>query len=150
MMTDLIALALASGAVIDVWFNGSLFSGWLGFFQVKAETPPPETPPSEQPSNDSVASDSKDDMAGDPLPASMQIADKVLPDWFATLMSCPFCLSYHVPFWLGFFLLLPAWLCPDPLSSIYRLPLYALAATRLGNLLNGALPPHLRYFRSKE
>lgn len=59
------------------------------------------------------------------------------------LTGCGFCLSYHVGFWLVA-LMAPGWLW----GGYWRLPsylVYALAATRLANLLNAALPEELRH-----
>jgi hypothetical protein len=60
------------------------------------------------------------------------------------LLMCPFCKSYHVPFWL-----LVTLLAGDAIGATIgagvRLVVYALAATRLSNLLDGFLPPRMRY-----
>jgi hypothetical protein len=60
------------------------------------------------------------------------------------LINCPFCKSYHAPFYL--FLLL---LAGNNIGGIFdvcvRLVIYSLAATRLGNVLDGLLPKESRY-----
>jgi hypothetical protein len=60
------------------------------------------------------------------------------------LLMCPFCKSYHVPFWL-----LVALLAGDTIGVTIgtgvRLVVYGLAATRLSNLVDGLLPPRMRY-----
>lgn len=60
------------------------------------------------------------------------------------LVLCPFCKSYHVPFYLlGAILLGDA--CGATIGIVVRLVVYSLAATRLSNLLDGFLPPRMRY-----
>ena len=60
------------------------------------------------------------------------------------LLLCPFCKSYHVPFWLYVALLLGDWFGAT-IGAGVRLIVYALAATRLSNLVDGLMPPRLRY-----
>lgn len=60
------------------------------------------------------------------------------------LLMCPFCKSYHIPFWLLVALLLGDWIGAT-IGAGVRLVVYALAATRLSNLLDGLLPPRMRY-----
>lgn len=60
------------------------------------------------------------------------------------LLLCPFCKSYHVPFWLFVALLLGDWFGVT-IGAVVRLVVYALAATRLSNIIDGLMPPRLRY-----
>lgn len=60
------------------------------------------------------------------------------------LLMCPFCKSYHIPFYLILALLLGSWLGAT-IEAVVRLFVYSLAATRLANLLDGFLPPRMRY-----
>jgi hypothetical protein len=60
------------------------------------------------------------------------------------LLMCPFCKSYHVPFWL-FVVLLAGDGIGATIGGVARLVIYALAATRVSNLLDGFLPPRMRY-----
>lgn len=60
------------------------------------------------------------------------------------LLMCPFCKSYHVPFWLFVLLLAGDWIGAT-IGAVVRLVVYALAATRVSNLLDGFLPPRMRY-----
>jgi hypothetical protein len=60
------------------------------------------------------------------------------------LLMCPFCKSYHVPFWL-FVALLAGDATSATIGAIVRLVVYALAATRVSNLLDGFLPAPMRY-----
>lgn len=142
---DFLALILAGGAVLDGWFNGSIFASWLGFFQVKAESP------ITAPIDNSTADDTDEALPEETLPLGMRIADQVLPRIVAELVTCHFCLSYHVSFWLAVICLGPPVGWPDtPGILLCKLPLYALAATRAGNLLNGLLPVLLKYERQSK
>lgn len=140
---DFIVITLATGAVIDVWFNGSIFTEWRAYLQARLDG-------NEEPdSSDSVddPSDSDIEDGGEELPFMMRIADKVIPDFVIELLSCPFCFSYHVP-WIGLvlFYLVPSALSVSPSwIFLWHLPVYSLAATRLSNLINGLLPKELHY-----
>lgn len=50
-----------------------------------------------------------------------------------SLLSCPFCLSYHIPFWLLGYTLLISILLPEPWSLVFKLPIYSLAVTFVVN-----------------
>jgi hypothetical protein len=113
---DTLLAVFASGAILDVWFNGSIFSNWQAKLQFIADEEP------------------------DPSRALTQL--------FAKLLTCSFCLSYHVPLWF----LAPLVIlvnCLDPsrpiLALLLRFPLYWLAIVRISNLLDGLLPNRLRY-----
>lgn len=60
------------------------------------------------------------------------------------LVLCPFCKSYHVPVYLFGAILLGDW-CGVTIGAVARLFVYSLAATRLSNLIDGFLPPSMRY-----
>lgn len=60
------------------------------------------------------------------------------------LVNCPFCKSYHVPFYLGLLLLAGAY-CGPGLHAAARLVIYSLAATRLGNIIDSLLPETAKY-----
>lgn len=60
------------------------------------------------------------------------------------LLVCPFCKSYHIPVYLLCLLLLTRWLHPVA-GSIAAVLVYGLAATRLSNIIDGLLPPSMRY-----
>lgn len=60
------------------------------------------------------------------------------------LLMCPFCKSYHLPLYMLAALLLGDYLGAT-IGAGVRLVVYALAATRLVNLLDGLLPPRLRH-----
>jgi hypothetical protein len=60
------------------------------------------------------------------------------------LINCPFCKSYHVPLYL-FLLLMAATWAGGITETVVRTVLYSLAATRLGNVLDGTMPKDSRY-----
>jgi len=60
------------------------------------------------------------------------------------LLMCPFCKSYHVPFYLGVMILLGDW-AGATIGAVARLLVYSLAATRISNIVDGLLPPNLQY-----
>lgn len=60
------------------------------------------------------------------------------------LLLCPFCQSYHVPFYLYLLLLLTTYLSGN-VGAGYRVVLLALAATRLGNIINSVMPSGAKY-----
>jgi len=140
-LLDFLVLALAAGAVTDCWFNGSLFVNWRAFFQVKAGGP---TPPLQV---DGAGSEPQEDIAEEPLPWLMRLADRALPSFVAELLSCPFCFSFHAPLWLALLFFVPAAFASEPWDLLCKLLVYCLAATRIGNILNGLLPEWLRYER---
>lgn len=60
------------------------------------------------------------------------------------LIMCPFCKSYHVPLYLLLLLLAADW-AGSTMAAVARVLIYSLAATRIGNLIDGLLPPRMRY-----
>lgn len=60
------------------------------------------------------------------------------------LLGCAYCESYHVPVYL-----LAALVGADYVSSwaglLVRVFIYGWAATRIGNIIDGLLPPRMRY-----
>lgn len=171
---DFIVLTLAASAIVDVWFNGSIFADWRAFFQSKADDP------IDEPITDTTASQDDEEDEGDPLPWLMQLADKWVPRPIAELVSCSFCFSHHTP-WVvgllfvfaevveaiyappivpemggGFWINLCEWTIRpvaqpypfvQPLVLLIKLPAYSLAATRLGSMLNSYLPREAKYHR---
>jgi hypothetical protein len=63
---------------------------------------------------------------------------------FLELVNCPFCKSYHVPFYL-FALLVISGMLSNTLHIVARLVIYSLAATRLGNIIDSLLPETAKY-----
>lgn len=147
---DFIVLTLAASAIVDVWFNGSIFADWRAFFQSKADDP------DDEPITDTPASQDEEEWEGDPLPWLMQLADKWVPRPIAELLTCSFCLSHHTPWLVGLLLMFPAFviltLTTEESSRwwlvaawVLKLPAYSLAATRLGNIVNSYLPKKAKY-----
>lgn len=63
---------------------------------------------------------------------------------FYELLTCPFCQSYHVPLYLFLLLWLSAAISPLA-GNVAQTIVYALAATRIGNVLNSLLPLTAKY-----
>ena len=107
---DFVMIFLATGALVNAWMlTGGLFEGWRDFLAAWGE------PEGVSPRSDAVR------------------------QFFAKLLTCRICLTYHVSFWLLVLFYLPSslWLSP-PWAVVWLLPVYALAATRL-SLLVGML-----------
>ena len=107
---DLIAVALATGAIIEVWHKGSVFALTRAYVQAK---------------NDSAKHGS-------------------FRGLWTELLLCPFCKSYHIPFYLYAAMLSGDWL-GGIVAVLPRMLVYSLAATRLSNLIDGLLPLRMRY-----
>lgn len=70
--------------------------------------------------------------------------DNTLKGKALELLTCPFCQSYHAPFYL-FLILLAATYAGGIMSAIVHALVYGLAATRLGNIVNHLLPEGAKY-----
>lgn len=81
----------------------------------------------------------------EPFTGYLAVLDRWVPNWVGAMLSCEFCFSYHACFWFGLAFWVPSLFLAEPWSMLIKFPLYALAATRLGNILTGMLPPRLRY-----
>lgn len=60
------------------------------------------------------------------------------------LIMCPFCKSYHIPVYLFLLLLAGDWI-GGTIAALVRVVVYGLAATRIGNLIDGLLPNKMKY-----
>lgn len=109
-IVDFIALVFAASAVVDAWFNGSIFADRRAYFQAL-------------------------DDGGSKL---------------GELMSCRFCFSHHTPWILAALFFVPGLFVPEPWGFVLKLPVYSLAATRIGNIINACLPDDARYERGEE
>lgn len=138
-LLDFLALTLAASAVVDVWFNGSILAGPLAYCQARAD----DTEAADYEAE--AESDSAADAGG-----GVRLADLVIPTWLCKLLSCAFCLSHHTPWLLAALFYVPGLFLEPPWSLILKVPLYSLAATRLGNILNAAAPASTQYDRYKE
>jgi hypothetical protein len=141
---DFLVLTLASSGLLELWFKGSIFASVRSLAEIKDEDfwHPPE-PVSTSPEAAFVA-EHDDTVEETPLPWPLRLYD-LLPNWVGALMICRLCLSYQTPFWLGLLLWVPSLWLPDTWGSLLKFPLYALAASRAGNILTGVLPAALQY-----
>lgn len=143
-IVDFIALIFAASGWVDLWFNGSLFDEWRAYFQARDDFTEDEDYPDDNPSCSLSAPDPEP-----PRPLWMWLFDW-LPDWFCELVSCKFCFSHHTPWLLAMFFLLPAMFVPAGWAFVLKVPVYCLAATRIGNIINAYVPTDARYDRGTE
>ena len=171
---DFIVLTLAASAVVDVWFNGSLFASWRSYFQSVAD----DSDDDYQEEIEEAEGHTNVEAEEEKLPLAMRVADKVIPRPVAELMTCSFCLSHHTPWLVGLlFLMAKAVECylvepvapnltggywpglhewslrstepqhpyKDLIVFVLKLPAYSLAATRIGNIINACVPKEAKY-----
>lgn len=60
--------------------------------------------------------------------------------FFGTLLTCNFCLPYHIAFWTLVLLWLPGIFLGEPWHTVSRVPLYAFAATTVIHFLQQTRP----------
>lgn len=136
---DFIVLSLAAGALVHVWFRGSIFTELRAYTEIRTELPPDD-----ELLNDMPAPAESDDRASVPL--WMRLGDRVLPTFVCELLVCHFCLSHHTPYILALLFFLPSLFVTAPWAVfLFKLPVYSLAATRLGNILNAIVPSTVKY-----
>jgi len=128
-LVDFLALIFAHAAVVDVWRNGSIFATGRAYMEAKADADP---------------EDDEDD--GVETAFSLWL---LIPRPIAELLNCPYCLSHHTPWVLAVAFLFTATLVVEPWSFLLKLPVYSLAATRIGNIINEMVPEGARYRRSE-
>jgi len=107
-LLDFVMLFLATGALVNAWMHkDGIFEGLRDAISAWGE-PRHETP---------------------------TLRDK-MRNSSARLLNCRVCLTYHAAFWLIVLFYVPShlWLSP-PWATIWRLPVWALAATRLSLLV---------------
>ncbi len=135
---DFTVLILAASGLVDVWMNGGIFAEWRALFQDKADAEPPSV--------EAVAADDDEGDDGEELSFAMRLADRIVPKWMASLFSCPFCLSHYTPWVLALLCFFPALLVEATwLAFLLKLPVYSLAATRAGNIINALMPEEDKY-----
>ncbi len=124
---DFVAVAFASGAVLDAWANGSIFDALRDYVRRRAdgEIGPPSVPPGELPEGVEIV-----------YPIWAKILDRVVPRFFMLAWDCLFCASYHAAAYLLLVFYVPSVFLPHPWSVLVKLPIYSLAATRVANLLS--------------
>lgn len=142
-LLDLIVLLLAASVVVDVWRNGSIFEQPRAYVEARVGGGGFEVPDAEE---------AGEPMPGDPYgvtePQSwcMWAADTFMPDWLCALLDCSYCLSFHTPWLLALLFYFPPLFLTSPwLVWLWKLPVYSLAATRVGNIINACLPASERY-----
>jgi len=136
---DFTALILAASGWVDVWTNGSIFADWRALMQDKADE--------DGATQITTGGDDEQD-EGEPLPFLMRLADKIVPVWMADLLSCWFCFSHHTPYLLALVCVFPTlFVSTTWVVFLLKLPLYSLAATRAGTIINSLVPESARYDR---
>lgn len=167
---DFVVLILAAGALVDVWFRGSLFENAKAYAEARADV---------EGVTDVENVEDVDDEDYHAVPrhrcrtwycfitsAAWHIRTwwnrhaedsdgflvklvSHLPRWLCELMTCWYCLSHHTPYIIALFTFVPGLICVacgwTLLGMLFKLPAYCLAATRAGILINELLPPRARY-----
>jgi len=109
-LVDLIAVTLATGAIIEVWHKGSIFATPRAYAQAIQDV-------------------------------AKHGSFRAL---WTELLNCPFCKSYHIPFYLFLGLCLADYF--GGIASVgVRAIVFGLAATRASNLIDGLLPTRMQY-----
>ncbi len=136
-LLDFLVLCLAASAVVDVWFNGSIFAEWRAYAEALDDTEPC--------CNEELPTDI-------PLePIALHMRWMVwLPSRVLTLILCRYCFSHHTPWIVAVTCFVPGLFLADPWAALCKLPAYCLAATRLGNIINACIPKNAQYFREQE
>lgn len=132
---DFIVLTFAASAIVDTWRNSSLFA--MGRAVLEAREDDLEDWPAE--------SESSYPAPGLPTPWYWQS----IPVFFAKMLNCPFCFSHHTPWILAVLFFLPALWLTGTWAWLLKLPVYSLAATRLGTIINACVPDGAKYERNK-
>ena len=130
---DFFALTLAASALVDVWRNGSIFATGRAVLEAKVD----------EEGDWSTESESSYPPPGLPTPWYW----RMIPAFFARILNCPFCLSHHTPWVLAVLFFLPALWCTGTWAWVLKLPVYSLAATRLGTIINACVPEGAKYAR---
>jgi hypothetical protein len=121
---DFFICALAASAVVDIWFNGSIFADQRQLIDAR----------------DAWCCLHKDPQE-DTAPRSFDADTGVIDTWvnkcpclLAQLLNCAHCLSFHTPLWImGWYF--GVTIFHPVLTFILRLPVFSLAAGRLMNII---------------
>lgn len=134
---DFIALTFAASAIVDAWKNGSIFATGRAFMQAKEDY-----------DGDSTDEDDEDDepIVGEQTTWSAWL---LVPRFFAEMLNCAFCTSHHTPWVLALVFYFPSLFVISPWDFLLKLPIYSLAATRLGTIINAYVPREARYDRDE-
>jgi hypothetical protein len=131
-MLDFIVLTLAASALVDVWRNGSIFA--LGRAVLESRADEEYALPGSESSWPGSA----------PAPWLW----RTIPLFFAKMLNCHFCFSHHTPWVLALLFFFPALWLDGVWAWLAKLPVYSLAATRLGTIINAYVPEDAKYERS--
>ena len=141
-LVDLLALALAAAAIIDVWQNGAIFESLRAYMETRTDVVFDEA--------DGEAFEEEEEEETDDLMVSdwwMRVLDRRMPTFFAWLLNCPYCFSFWTPALLVLPFYIPSLFLWEPWSTLCKIPIYCLAATRIGFIVNLFLPDHGKYRR---
>lgn len=134
---DFFALVMAASAIVDVWRNGSIFAEPRAYFEARADAGVASSEPLPE-----------EGLPADPNPWWMWLFDHCLPGWFAELVNCRFCLSHHTPWMAALVCYFPTlFISTAWMVFLMKLPVYSLAATRIGNIINACVPTSAQYDR---
>lgn len=125
-ITDFLICSLAASAVVDVWFNGSILAEWRRQVEIKADWYCDQL---EQP--DTPAIDIQPEVG---TVTEVTSPVNACPCLIIRMLNCAYCMSHHTPVWV-FVWYFSVSLLPPTVCQILRLPVYALAATRLMNVV---------------
>jgi hypothetical protein len=129
---DFVALTFAASAVVDVWRNGSIFAMARAVLESRAD-------------DDHSPNESASSYAGSSGRVSWFW--QYLPMFLVRMLNCSFCCSHHTPWMLAVVFFLPALWLTGPWAWLLKLPVYSLAATRLGTIMNAWAPEEAQYNR---
>lgn len=146
---DLIVLALAGGCLTDVWFNGSIFAALRSYCEAR------ESGSLLTDFDAATVLEARRASLGSAGAAQeytwwMKWADRLVPDLVIEMLNCSFCFSHHAVFWPALLFYAPSLFVAAPWSHLLRLPVYVMAAVRLGNLLDAWAPKWACYNRYQE
>lgn len=137
---DFFVCTLAASAIVDVWFNGSIFAGWRALVQAVSDDP-------QEPATTDDLDETLDDEQQE-LPFAMRVVGQLMPVLLADMLLCVFCFSHHTPWVVILTCFCTSYSCEDPAWAFaLKLPAYSLAMTRLGNLVNSYAPTAANYYR---
>jgi len=153
---DFLSITLAASGAVDVWKNGSIFATGRAAMQAKEDdTLDDYMEEAVRPKIEPIQNETHRAYLERSLSAVDAAKRNRLP-WYwrcvprpaAKMLNCAFCLSHHTPWILALLFFFPALWLDDPWQWLLKLPIYSLAATRLGTIINAWAPWDARYERS--
>lgn len=133
-LTVFVILFLAASGLVDLWFEGSIFSSIRDILEDKVKNA--GIPDSEGVASPLWSTHSDAVETWTPYPPFLLQLGKVTPLWAAELLSCRFCFSHHAS-WIVLALYTLGTL-PEIHPTVrwfLHLPVYTLALTYAGNLV---------------